>query len=284
MMINSTPDLKRPKFETLTTTIDQQHDNHLKQTPPPLLLLDEPRRLFQRLWTDEDEIQLLQGFLHYSSQRGFPIGNSWSNHQDTTMFYEQIRGKLHHDFNKNQLVRKLRRMKKKYRNVESKIRSGKNYAFKSPHDQLTFQISRRIWRENGIAHTLLHHQHAETNLNQIPPPPPPQNGIQENNNRSEQSRKRSRTVKLEEEQEEEIAAAPVRTPNTTTTTVSSMALNSLPFGLLNFEDFDKNTMSDKWRKQQILELEVYSKRLELIQDHIKYVLTDLISIEGSNHL
>ncbi|RVW27447.1 putative transcription factor [Vitis vinifera] len=82
---------------------------------------DESRRLFQRLWTDEDEIELLQGFLEYSAQRG---PNSSSHHHDTTAFYDQIKSKLQLDFNKNQLVEKLRRLKKKYRNVVSRISSA----------------------------------------------------------------------------------------------------------------------------------------------------------------
>lgn len=111
------------------------------QRPP----IDDSRRLFQRLWTDEDEIELLRGFLDYiTSHRG----NS-SHPPDTAPFYEQIKSKLQLDFNKNQLVEKLRRLKKKYRNVMSKISSGKEVFFKSPHDQATFDISRKIWNQTG---------------------------------------------------------------------------------------------------------------------------------------
>ncbi|CAL5329855.1 unnamed protein product [Camellia sinensis] len=39
----------------------------------------------------------------------------------------------------------LRRLKKKYRNVLSRIGSGKEYVFKSPHNQATFEISKKIW-------------------------------------------------------------------------------------------------------------------------------------------
>ncbi|KAF8396976.1 hypothetical protein HHK36_018614 [Tetracentron sinense] len=103
---------------------------------------DESRRLFQRLWTDEDEIGLLQGFLDFTTQRG--TQNS-SHHHDTGPFYDQIKTRLQLDFNKNQLVEKLRRLKKKFRNVVSRISSGKDFSFKSPHDQATFEISRKIW-------------------------------------------------------------------------------------------------------------------------------------------
>jgi hypothetical protein len=31
---------------------------------------DESRRLFQRLWTDEEEVRILRGFLEFTSRRG----------------------------------------------------------------------------------------------------------------------------------------------------------------------------------------------------------------------
>ncbi|KAH1242255.1 putative transcription factor [Glycine max] len=108
-----------------------------EKKPPPSL--DDSQRLLQRLWTDEDEIKLLQGFLDYTLQRGS------SHHNDTTLFYDQIKSKLQLNFNKNQLVEKIRRLKKKYRNVLNKICSDKEFSFKSTHDQATFEISRKIW-------------------------------------------------------------------------------------------------------------------------------------------
>ncbi|XP_057774800.1 LOW QUALITY PROTEIN: probable transcription factor At5g28040, partial [Salvia miltiorrhiza] len=116
-----------------------------KPTPPP----DESRKLFQRLWTDEDEIELLQGFLDYTTQRCGPH-NSSQHHHDTTAFYDQIRSKFQLDFYQNQLVEMLRRLKKKYRNVISKFGTGKEYTFKSPHEQATFEISSKIWGNSAV--------------------------------------------------------------------------------------------------------------------------------------
>ncbi|KAL7234828.1 hypothetical protein ACSBR1_018314 [Camellia fascicularis] len=270
----------------------------------PLPALDESRRLFQRLWTDEDEIELLQGFLNYTAQRG---GNTSSHHHDTTAFYDQIKSKLQLDFNKNQLVEKLRRLKKKYRNVLNKIGSGKEYLFKTPHDQATFEISRKIWssiEEAGLEEDI-------ANLNPNPNP----NSIDHNSNGvdvncsekkgSRPPRKRSR-VKIDEkqqfDQQPHQIATPVAAsiPNSIEETVRSClsplfkellhnamnglcgsrgfggvaaALNPMP---LSFGGGDM--MDEKWRKQQILELEVYSKRLELVQDQIKSALEELRSI------
>ncbi|XP_071720426.1 probable transcription factor At3g04930 [Rutidosis leptorrhynchoides] len=303
------------------------------------LAVDDSRRLFQRLWTDEDEIELLQGFLDYITQRG----TNNSHHHDTAAFYDQIKGKLQLDFNKNQLVEKLRRLKKKYRNVLNKISSGKDYVFKSPHDQATFEISCKIWNETAAAAVPIsatpdvvgiddeenHHVNANMSFN-----------LNEHNGneftdpsymekKTPRSRKRSKTasvaVKMEEtynqqQQQQQyghgvvpgVGVADPVTSNVVEETVKScllplfkelvnnnssngcgtrgfgfglggmntnmnMNMNMNPFGgSMNFSIGDMK--DEKWRKQHILELEVYSKRLALMQDQIKSRLEELRTI------
>ncbi|OMO62288.1 hypothetical protein CCACVL1_22916 [Corchorus capsularis] len=180
----SPPDSKRQRVESAIT----------EKKPAPPSQFDESRRLFQRLWTDEDEIELLQGFLDYStSKMTSNSSSSHHHHHDTALFYDQIKSKLQLDFNKNQLVEKLRRLKKKYRNVMNKISSGRG--------------------------------------------------------------------------------------------ISGLAMNAMPLnfgGSLNFGVGGANgeLMDERWRRQQILELEVYSKRLELVQDQIKAALEELRSMGG----
>ncbi|XP_047315239.1 probable transcription factor At3g04930 [Impatiens glandulifera] len=267
--MDSTPDPKRPKIETVT--IDEE------EKVKPLPILDE-RRLFQRLWTDEDEIELLQGFLNYSSQRGFVVGNSSSSsshHHDTSVFYDQIKSKLQLDFNKNQLVDKLRRLKKKYRNVVSKIGTGKVQTFKSTHDEATFEISRRIWRGDGVQYPVgggggfEEEEEEETNLNQTP-----NNGIDLNSAEKKssvvgRSRKRSRSVNIEE--------------NETIPQFHHRQHSDPDPGAMKLDSGSSTKMEEKWRNQRILELEVYSKRLELVQDQIKSALVGLRSVGSSVH-
>ncbi|KAL6989545.1 hypothetical protein U1Q18_015296 [Sarracenia purpurea var. burkii] len=320
------PDLKRHRIEDVTIALAVQEKK-------PLAALDESRRLFQRLWTDEDEIELLQGFLDYTTQRGG--NNNSSHHHDTTAFYDQIKCKLQLDFNKNQLVEKLRRLKKKYRNVLSRIVSGKQYAFKSPHDKSTFEISNKIWSVSTVNGGAGGGEEAgldddDPNPNPGPSPNPNlnlnlnsidlnNNGINPNSSekKGSQSRKRSR-VKIEEKhqfnQQPNQTATPIpipipsptpmatSIPNLIEETVRSCVsplfkellnnsmnggpcfsrgfggiagLNPIPFAL-NFTGGDM--IDEKWRKQQILELEVYSKRLELVQDQIKSSLEELRSM------
>lgn len=307
--------------------------------------LDEQRRLFQRLWTDEDEIELLQGFLEYTTSRG---SINSSHHHDTTAFYDQIKCKLQLDFNKNQLVEKLRRLKKKYRNVLNKIGSGKDYVFKSPHDQATFEISRKIWSGGGgvaprgvvvAEEGGYDDEDANPNFNvhlidQSSNPNPSGVDINIADKKTPRPRKRSRgaAVKIEEKQfgfncgsnlqynNQQHSA--VQTPSVGVSVVTPMAT---PVGMASapvtnlieetvksclspiFKELLHNVLNlngptgssrgfgfamspmplvltgdlmadEKWRKQQILELEVYSRRLELVQDQIKAQLEELRSM------
>lgn len=285
----------------------------------------DSRRLFQRLWTDEDEIELLQGYYDYITTRGLMTSSS-HHHHDTTAFYDEIKGKLQLEFNKNQLVEKLRRLKKKYRNVVSKLASGKEYVFKSPHDQATFEIASKIWKD------------AVNNTNNNFTPVVAVNGIDEdenvafnlneNNNgdvnslEKKRPRKRSRLggVKIEEgyvqpQQQfghglgmgtgmgSEGGGSRNVNANVVEETVKSCLLplfkelvnssanggsRGLGSGLggMGLDMFGGGAMSfgigdmsdEKWRKQHILELEVYSKRLELMQDQVKSRLDELKSM------
>ncbi|KAF5740541.1 mediator-associated protein 1 [Tripterygium wilfordii] len=310
----SEPDPKRQRVgETLVV------QNDIKK-PQPLPQMDDSRRLFQRLWTDEDEIELLQGFLEYTAQRG---GNA--HHQDTTLFYDQIKSKLQLDFNKNQLVEKLRRLKKKYRNVVNKISSGKEFSFKSPHDQATFEISRKIWSKDN---TVLDDDEGNPNAN----PVDVEVKTEDFGDRkaTPKSRKRSRPkssggAKVDDRRavNDEFVLNNYNSNNTNNNnannngnvsslieeTVKSclsplfkellggamglggpsvgagrglgaLAMNAMPLSFGGQVSFGGEVMDERWRKQQIMELEVYSKRLELVQDQIKAALEELRSAGG----
>ncbi|CAK8544738.1 unnamed protein product [Lathyrus sativus] len=349
--------------------------------------IEDSRKLFQRLWTDEDEMELLQGFLDYTTQRGS------SHHNDTAQFYDQIKSKLQLDFNKNQLVEKIRRLKKKYRNVLNKISSGKEFVFKTAHDQATFEISRKIWNNVAPIAGDVAIDDDEINLNPSPNPnlnfSPVILKTEANSNTRKRSRPRSVIRPFEKRESIDLSIRdrdylninlnnpnpnplpipiPIPHPNpnpnlnpyaTTTATVNAAitptittttttpnantainannysyncssignsvagvieetvrsclspllkelvagagasamggsvgggrggfgsSMNPLPFQFMNFGfggGSGGEIVDEKWRKQQILELEVYSKRLELVQDQIKASLDELRSVGGN---
>ncbi|KFK37902.1 hypothetical protein AALP_AA3G044100 [Arabis alpina] len=332
-----------PKWHRMTEIVHQR---------PPI---DDSRRLFQRLWTDEDEIELLRGFLDYMTTHR---GNS-SHPPDTAPFYEQIKSKLQLDFNKNQLVEKLRRLKKKYRNVMSKISSGKEVFFKSPHDQSTFEISRKIWNQTGkiigfednsvMDFEETNGNNSNTNgggnyssfnspsSNHAIEMIDSENGVVEkkltmSSSSASRKRSRSRIGKIEEDNKPVMAPSDVHIPNANaasnvnlnetasvgiggnlgglieetvkncvspvikemmngTTSMMMAAMGgggggghglgltspvfTRPFSFGFGGEGNKAVADERWRKQQILELEVYSRRLELVQEQIRATLHEL---------
>ncbi|ONK63039.1 uncharacterized protein A4U43_C07F10760 [Asparagus officinalis] len=134
---------RRPALPATCSLADVKAAEFEERRPQPSTSLDESRRLFQRLWTDDDEIKILTRFLEFTSSRG----TTFASHQyDTGPFYEQIKNELQLDFNKNQLIEKLRRLKKKYRNTATRMANhGPDFTFRSPHEKATYDIAKRIW-------------------------------------------------------------------------------------------------------------------------------------------
>ncbi|KAL0454624.1 UNVERIFIED_CONTAM: putative transcription factor [Sesamum latifolium] len=289
----------------------QQQQQETMITKKPAALPDESRKLFQRLWTDEDEIELLQGFLDYTTQRCGPHNSSQQHHHDTTAFYDQIKSKFQLDFNKNQLVEKLRRLKKKYRNVINKFGTGKDYTFKSPHDQATFEISSKIWGSaavNGssafraapaaieeddddlntpnssIVKALTLMELININYNQPPAVVTPTaapvvgTGITGSLSTVIEETVKSCLSPIFKELLGNSLNSNLNPSGPSCGHGFGLARSPIPLCFAGATVGGDRQANDRWRKQQILELEVFSKRLELVQDQIREQLQELRSM------
>ncbi|URE17797.1 hypothetical protein MUK42_10768 [Musa troglodytarum] len=282
---------------------------------------DESRRLFQRLWTDEEEIKILQEFLGFTSRRG----TTFASHQyGTGPFYEETKKQLHFEFTKNQLIEKLRRLKKKYRNCVSRMRSmGKDFAFRSTHERAIYDIARNIWSA-GVKRA---HESDDEDLNapgdimsnEIITVPidegPLSYGRTISRSRSHLRRRVTEGTAavvafggVGVENSTSVMHTPFASasnvPNIIEETVKNCLLplfkelinstigrplgsgvspGTSPLNLLPLSLEGSSLMApgmpvdDNWRKQQILELEIYLKRLDLVWDHIKLTLDELKS-------
>nr|XP_016473271.1 PREDICTED: mediator-associated protein 1-like [Nicotiana tabacum] len=101
---------------------------------------DVKRQLFQRLWSEDDEIVILKGMIDYrSKKKSDPVA-------DLSAFHEFIKKSLHVDVSKTQLQDKIRRLKRKYENNAGKEKKGKKErTFSKPHEQKTYELSKKIW-------------------------------------------------------------------------------------------------------------------------------------------
>ncbi|CAI9760281.1 unnamed protein product [Fraxinus pennsylvanica] len=100
---------------------------------------DSKKQLFQRLWSEDDEIVVLKGMLDY-------IEKKKTDHvADLNAFHDFIRKNLHVDVTRAQLQAKIRRLKKKYVNNKSKEKTGKERTFTKSHEQKAYELSKKIW-------------------------------------------------------------------------------------------------------------------------------------------
>ncbi|XP_035548751.1 probable transcription factor At5g28040 [Juglans regia] len=289
---------------------DEDDDDILLAAQEEKKHLDDSRRPSHRLWTNEDEIQLLQGYLEHPTSRGNII-----HHNDTALFYEQIGSKLQVGFNKNQLLDKLRRLKRKYRNALEKINADKEFSFKSAHDQAAFEISRKIWGDTRRMDKpgVLEENTLDDGLDQLSPTTLNHLNLVdvkvENDEVLNDLRLRKRTKSGHASKNRSISNCRnygnnnddvddnnIDNGNATRLiedTVGSclspwfkellsnafcpMPLSGTLQGESTMSLQGEEQMDENGREQRILELERYSKQLELVQDQIKLALQELQS-------
>ncbi|KAJ7968385.1 mediator-associated protein 1 [Quillaja saponaria] len=105
---------------------------------------DETKKLFQRLWSEDDELAVLKGMVEFKVKKGA------DSSADPNAFHDFIKKSLHVDVSKGQMMDKIRRLKKKFKNNVVKGKNGGD--FTKPHEQKAFELSKKIWggeRNNG---------------------------------------------------------------------------------------------------------------------------------------
>lgn len=93
---------------------------------------------FHRIWTEPDEIRFLQGLLDGSSENlFFP--------RDLNVFYTRFSNTMSQPYTKSQLSEKLRRLRKKFRVISSRLAKGLDMSLLSPHDLALYDLSKQLW-------------------------------------------------------------------------------------------------------------------------------------------
>ncbi|XVF01810.1 hypothetical protein REPUB_Repub04eG0121400 [Reevesia pubescens] len=92
-----------------------------------------------RLWSEADEIAILKGMIEYKSKKGS------DPYADSSGFHDFIKKSIQADVSQYQLKEKIRRLKKKYTTNAEKGLNGNDPVFSKPHDQKSFELSKKIW-------------------------------------------------------------------------------------------------------------------------------------------
>ncbi|KAJ6737206.1 STOREKEEPER PROTEIN-LIKE [Salix viminalis] len=98
----------------------------------------------QRIWSDEDEIMILNGMIKFQNEKGK------NSSPDTTDFYVSVKDSLYFNASNNQFVKKIRRLKKKYFTDVETNESGQYEIFSKPHDLECVELAKQIWGAGGI--------------------------------------------------------------------------------------------------------------------------------------
>ncbi|XWS54295.1 hypothetical protein CRYUN_Cryun10bG0078100 [Craigia yunnanensis] len=92
-----------------------------------------------RLWSESDEITILEGIVEFKSKKGS------DPNADSSGFHDFIKQSIQADVTKNQLMEKIRRLKKKYKISAGKGQNGNGPVLSKPHDHKSFELSKKIW-------------------------------------------------------------------------------------------------------------------------------------------
>ncbi|CAN7119274.1 unnamed protein product [Brassica rapa subsp. narinosa] len=138
----------KKKAKTSTTTTEQAKkkpsgaDEEVKKISG-----EEAKKMFQRLFSETDEIAMLQGFLDFTSTKGDPSENM-------DAFCDYVKTLIDFNASKAQIVTKLQRCKKKFVNiVKNSLKRGKTedqITYAKDLEQRTFELSRKIWGSDGV--------------------------------------------------------------------------------------------------------------------------------------
>ncbi|CAA3024557.1 probable transcription factor At5g28040 [Olea europaea subsp. europaea] len=99
---------------------------------------------FHRIWTEPDEIRFLQGLLDCSSENlTFP--------RDLGIFYTRFSNTMSQPYTKSQLSEKLRRLRKKFRVISTRLSKGLDKSQLSPQDRMLYELSKQLWHPDYAA-------------------------------------------------------------------------------------------------------------------------------------
>ncbi|CAL0313186.1 unnamed protein product [Lupinus luteus] len=97
------------------------------------------KKLFQRLWSEEDEIAILKGMVEFTLK----VGQDPYKYADA--FYDFMKKSLHAEASVIQLKEKIRRLKGKFENNAKRGKHGEDPKFSKQLDREIFQLSKKVW-------------------------------------------------------------------------------------------------------------------------------------------
>ncbi|CAM8906816.1 unnamed protein product [Rhodiola kirilowii] len=230
---------------------------------------DTKKQLFQRLFSEEDEIEMLKALLDYSAKKCIdPI-------EDFNNFHDFVKKSIHVDVSSAQLADKIRRMRKKFEKNASKTKVGVDKTFRKPHDQLCYNLSKKIWGKMGSASGGSELKANGKGKRTLKPNMTP--------DQKEKSLQIPQVVKKDEPvQENSSSLFCLSELAKTKDVVGMMGLSDdlLQKGFELLSDEARAALEEKWKNMVTAEFELYYNRLELSREHVNLSLD---ALKASGH-
>ncbi|KAL6567474.1 hypothetical protein OROGR_001142 [Orobanche gracilis] len=253
---------KRPAEEKETETKDAKKSKNKPVTSERKVNNDSKKSLFQRLWSEDDEIAILKGMIDYKAKKkSDPV-------TDLNAFHDFIKKNLHVDVTRTQLQDKIRRLKKKYENNKSKEKEGKEKTFFKPHEQKAYELSKYVWG-NEIWKENVGEMGARPIANgSIAKKAQPRraNGADNEDGSNEKS-----VVVVNDDSERMLPAKRMKRNGAT------VEESILMFGNEIFEEGKGHEKENEWKKLRMEEMEAYTRHLEVKAAQARLVVDNMKS-------
>ncbi|XP_057488444.1 probable transcription factor At1g11510 [Actinidia eriantha] len=228
---------------------------------------DSKKQLFQRLWSEDDEIEILKGVMEYRTKKGVdPV-------TDMNDFHDFIKKSLHVAVTRTQLYYKIRRLKKKYENNAGKGKNGVDRSFSNPHEQKAYEWSKKVWggEDNCVGGDSVKF-----------------NGKTKKNQNQNQNQRPIVVALPMIDRGKEGANIEVAKTAAVSQSIgvkrsigeSSLEEEIMKDGLELIGSSKKLELEEKWKKLGEEEVELYMKRVDLIREQTKLVLE---AMKSSGH-
>ncbi|KAG6572314.1 STOREKEEPER protein, partial [Cucurbita argyrosperma subsp. argyrosperma] len=217
-----------------------------------------------RLWSEDDEISILQGMIDFQSAKGS------DPYTDMSQFLEFIKKNLSVNVSKNQLIDKVRRLKKKYKNNSEKGRNGDDPVFLKQHEHNSFVLSKKIWGNEAKNKPRKHSVKASNSVSISSPRVDVEAAKKEtvNNNNVE-----SKILAEEFLSEYPWLKASFMVENGKFCSEGLLRLVRERMPSIGSEKAKE--LDDKWRMLGENELELYVKKVELVREQCKLILDSM---------
>ncbi|PWA61373.1 hypothetical protein CTI12_AA374490 [Artemisia annua] len=237
-----------------------------RYSPPPLNtkrknLDTEPvskKSMFHRLWSENDEIELLKGMISYIEINGkYPM-------TDVTSFHEFVKGSLNIDVNNAQIIAKIKRLKAKFKNNVGRTETNGDVGLMlNKHEMAMYDLSLKLWGGDG-------------------------NRYKKTVNAKREAIGKENNGNLDGLREGDVSVAEVAK------NLMNLSGGSGKFGLIGLEVTDeeivrkgselvsgskKLELEKKWKDLKVQELKLFLKKLELLKEHAEIVL-DAVKMSG----